>query len=130
MTKERPRETGTRFDDRDHEFITSTISYRTGRQEVLLPIDYSHYSFLEKQMIKLRIIFPRDYKFYMCLLRKIAREITLLLVNNVHEKHQRVKTDDILKACTLFVICTRVKTLHSCYIRMHSFSANQKRVIR
>ena len=60
MTKERPRETGTRFDDRDHEFITSTISYRTGRQEVLLPIDYSHYSFLEKQMIKLRIIFPKE----------------------------------------------------------------------
>ena len=29
----------------------------------------------------------------------------------------------------LFVICARVTTLHSCYIRMHSFSANQKRVI-
>ena len=29
----------------------------------------------------------------------------------------------------LFVIYTRVTTLHSCYTRMHSFSANQKRVI-
>ena len=45
--------------------ITSTISYRTRRQEVLLPIDDSNYSFLEKQMIKLRIIFPRDYKLHL-----------------------------------------------------------------
>ena len=42
---------------------------------------------------------------------------------------QKVKTDEILKACGLFVICTRVTTLHSCYMRMHQFSANQKRVI-
>ena len=35
----------------------------------------------------------------------------------------------ILKARTLFVICTRVTTFHSCYMRMHSFTANQKRVI-
>ena len=30
---------------------------------------------------------------------------------------------------SLFVICTRVTTLHSCYMRMHLSSANQKRVI-
>ena len=42
---------------------------------------------------------------------------------------QKVKTDEILKACGLFVICTRVTTLYSCYMRMHQFSANQKRVI-
>ena len=30
---------------------------------------------------------------------------------------------------SLFVICTRVPTLHSCYMRMHLSSANQKRVI-
>ena len=29
----------------------------------------------------------------------------------------------------LFVICARVTTLQLCYMRMHSFSANQKRVI-
>ena len=29
----------------------------------------------------------------------------------------------------LFVICTRVTTLDSCYMKMHSFLANQKRVI-
>ena len=69
--------------------ITSTISYRTGRQEVLLPIDYSHYSFREKQMIELRIIFPAETTNFTCRIHQIAREITLLLVNNVHEKHHR-----------------------------------------
>ena len=29
----------------------------------------------------------------------------------------------------LFVICTRVTTLHSCYMRMHWLSANYKRVV-
>ena len=42
---------------------------------------------------------------------------------------QKVKTNEILKACALFVICTRVTALHSSYMRMHQFSANQKRAI-
>ena len=43
-----------------------------------------------------------------CLSYQIAREIILLLVNNVHEKRpQKAKKDEILKAYALFVICTR-----------------------
>ena len=41
-------------------------------------------------------------KIYKCLLHQIAREIMLLriYVSNVHEKtSQKVKTDEILKAC-------------------------------
>ena len=56
MTKGRPAKRG----PDSMIVITSTISYRTGRQEVLLPIDYSHYSFREKQMIELRIIFSKE----------------------------------------------------------------------
>ena len=48
----------------------------------------------------------------------------LLLVNNLHEKTlQKGKTDEILEECALFVILTRVTTLHLCYMRMHWFSA-------
>ena len=49
---------------------------------------------------------------------------------------QKVKTDEILKAFANYLhfalvlqLCTCVMTLHSRYMRMHSFSANQKRVI-
>lgn len=45
---------------------------------------------------------------------KIAREIMLLLVNNLHEKsiagcHDKQKFDI---GCMLFVICTHITTLH------------------
>ena len=43
--------------------------------------------------------------------------------------NEKVKKDEILKACALFVICTRVTTLYSYYLRMHTFSANQTGVI-
>ena len=41
----------------------------------------------------------------------------LLLFNNVpgKKKPQKVKTDEILKACALLVVFTRVTTLQSCY---------------
>ena len=64
------------------------------------------------------------WKIYECLSYQIAREIILLLVNNVHEKRpQKAKKDEILKACALFVICTRVTW------QCARFAANQKRVI-
>lgn len=54
----------------------------------------------------------------------IAREIILLLVNNVREKRpQKAKKDEILKAYALFVICTR--DTRQCA----RFAANQKHVI-
>ena len=43
-------------------------------------------------------------KIYKCLLLQIAREITILLVNNVHEKTtEKVKADEILKACARYL---------------------------
>ena len=58
----------------------------------------------------------------------------LVLASNIHGKtSQKVKTDDILKACVCYLqICTHVSILHSCYnfalcyMKMHMFSANQK----
>ena len=44
------------------------------------------------------------------------REITLLLVNNLHEKRiSKSQNGQNFVARALFVICTRVTTLHSCY---------------
>ena len=62
---------------------------------------------------------------YKSLLHQIGREIMLLLVNNVHEKiyHKESKQKEFRKgvhpSCDLVV----------CYVRMLSFSANQKLVI-
>ena len=62
----------------------------------------------------------------------------LLRVDNLHEKkknitesHQGRRNFESVRAFAraIFVICTRVTTLHSCCMRMHSCSANQKRVI-
>ena len=41
----------------------------------------------------------------------------LLLASNIHGKtSQKVKTDDILKACVCYLqICTHVSILHLCY---------------
>ena len=48
-------------------------------------------------------------KFTRVYLHQIAREMMLLLINYLHEKaSQKVKTDEILTARALFVICTRV----------------------
>ena len=68
---------------------------------------------------------------------KLQGGIMLLLVTMYIEKtSQKVKTDEILKACAKYLyfslvlqLCTCVITLQSCYIRMYSFSANQKHVI-
>ena len=58
------------------------------------------------------------WKIYKCLLWQIA--FMLLLVNNVHEKtSQSQDRQNFESVCVLFVICTRVTTLHSCYMRMH-----------
>ena len=47
----------------------------------------------------------------------LTREIMVLLMNNLHEKSiTEVKTDKILTAQALFVICTCVTTLHLCYM--------------
>ena len=62
------------------------------------------------------------------LVHQIARGIVLFLVNNVNgnrkKTSQTVKTDEILKACALVVICTRV---HLCNMRMHVFSQSEAR---
>ena len=44
-----------------------------------------------------------------------------------HRSQDRRNFQSVVRS--LFVICTRVTTLHSCYMRMHLSSANQKRVI-
>ena len=64
------------------------------------------------------------WKLYKCLLRQIAREFMLFLVNNLMKNNLRKSrpTKFLKRARTL---CT----LHSCYIRMYSFSANQRREI-
>ena len=77
------------------------------------------------------------WKIYKYLLHQIARAIMLLLViMYVKKTLQKVKTDEILRACANYFyfalvlqLSTCVMNLHSCYMRMHSFSANQKRVI-
>ena len=77
------------------------------------------------------------WKIYKCLLHQIAGGIMLLLVTMYIEKtSQKVKTDEILKACAKYLyftlvlqLCTCVMTLQSCYMRMYLFSASQKHVI-
>ena len=79
------------------------------------------------------------WKVYRGLLHQIAREIILLLVNNVYEKKNHKKSRQTILWQRALAICnshscyklvgTRVMDLYSCYLRMHSFSANQKRVV-
>ena len=53
-----------------------------------------------------------------------------LLIIYTKKASQKVKTDEILAAFALFVICTRITTLHLCCMeKMHTFSTNQTRVI-
>ena len=47
-------------------------------------------------------------------------------MKKITESQDRGNFESVL---ALFVIYTRVTTLHSCCMRMHSFPANQKRVI-
>ena len=60
----------------------------------------------------------------------MTRESIISLTNNVHEKTSKNITESQdrqnLKACmqAQFEICT-----HLCYMRMHSFSANEKCII-
>ena len=70
------------------------------------------------------------WKIYKYPLQQFAREITLLLVSNLHEKKITERQDrrNFESVHALFVICTRVTTWHSCYTRMHLFSANKKHV--
>ena len=51
-----------------------------------------------------------------------------LLIIYAKKASQKVKTDEILAALALFVICTRIATLRLCG-KMHTFSTNQTRVI-
>ena len=79
------------------------------------------------------------WKVYRGLLHQIAREIILLLVNNVYEKKNHKKSRQTILWQRALAICnshscyklvgTRVMDLYSCYLRMYSFSANQKRVV-
>ena len=79
------------------------------------------------------------WKVYRGLLHQIAREIILLLVNNVYEKKNHKKSRQTILWQRALAICnshscyklvgTRVMDLYSCYPRMHSFLANQKRVV-
>ena len=45
----------------------------------------------------------------------------ILLIIYMKKQHRKVRA--------LFVIYSRVTTLHSCYMRLHSFSANKKLVL-
>ena len=145
MTKERPRETGTRFDDRDHEFITSTISYRTGRQEVLLPIDYSHYSFLEKQMIKLRIIFPKETTnctcrigscnldscaYYVKLQEKLLYYLLIMYMKNITESQDRRHFESLYAFCNLHPCYNFALVLHQNALVFSQSKARDKIIIQ
>ena len=55
------------------------------------------------------------------LILQIAREIILLLFNKVHKKITKSQDRrNFESVCALFVICTRVTTLHSCFMRLYS----------
>ena len=57
-------------------------------------------------------------KFISAYLHQIAPEIMLLLVNNLLEKkHHKKSRRAKLWQRALFVICNRVATLHSCYMK-------------
>ena len=66
----------------------------------------------------------------MCNLKSL-KNYPCLIANNIHDKtSQKVKTDEFLKVRSAqLLICTRVTTLYSCYMRMQPFSVNQKRDI-
>ena len=68
-------------------------------------------------------------KFTGAYLHQIAQEIPSLLVNNLHDKRILEGEDGRNFGSALFVICTRVKTWHSCFMKTAFFSANQTRVI-
>ena len=60
-----------------------------------------------------RVQFVVFEKFTSAYLHLVAGEIIFLHVNNLHDNaSQKVKTDEILAARALFVICTHVTTLH------------------
>ena len=55
------------------------------------------------------------------------REIMLLLVNNLHEKRiSKSQNGQNFVARALFVICTRVTTLHSCYMKIALVSSQSE----
>ena len=60
-----------------------------------------------------RVQFVVFEKFTSAYLHLVAGEIIFLHVNNLHDNaSQKVKTDEILAARALFVICTHITTLH------------------
>ena len=68
------------------------------------------------------------WKLYKCFLHKIIRESIVSLATNVHEKTSKNITESqdtkFESMQAQFIICT-----HLCYMRMHSFSANEKWII-
>ena len=81
---------------------------------------------LKKQIARARA-FKKFSSAYHTKLQEKSRSLNEKI--NLNEKtSQKGKTDEIWKPCALLVMFSRVTTLHS-YMRMHSFSANQKRVI-
>ena len=62
-------------------------------------------------------------------MHQIAREIMLLLLNNLHEKSitKRQDRQSFDSANVLFVICTSVATLHSLHEKCTRFSQSEAR---
>ena len=86
--------------------------------------NFSKTTKLHKPVGQVQFVGPE--KFTSAHYTKFAREIMLLLVNNVQPSQARQNFESM---CMLFVIYTHVSTLHSYCLRMHSFSVNQKHVI-
>ena len=64
--------------------------------------------------------------YYSKLQEKSRFSLLTMYMKNNRESQSRRNFESVR---ALFVICTRVIILHLRYMRMHSFSANQKRVI-
>ena len=65
-----------------------------------------------------RVQFVVSEKFISAYLHKIAPVIMYLLVNTLHEKRvTESQNKQNFAARALIVICTRVITLHSCYMK-------------
>ena len=65
-----------------------------------------------------RVQFVVSEKFISAYLHQIAHVIMFLLVNTLHEKRvTESQKKQNFAARALIVICTRVTTLHSCYMK-------------
>ena len=95
--------------------------------------NFSKTTKLHKPVGQVQFVGPE--KFTSAHYTKFAREIMLscnhveiVLITYSQAKPSQAR-QNFESMCMLFEICTHVSTLHSYYLRMHSFSVNQKRVI-